>query len=203
MNKSHWYLLGVAYFALIVAATLCIAAREALWHNVVNAARCAGGVVRQALARIAQIVTSLATRIGIVALTWSECFGAVRRRGWSRTICAIAVGLVGCAGLATDAVAQQQPSFQLTWKDNSTNETGFEVERAVDAAGPFTRVAQVGANVTQWRDTTVTDVSRLHCYRVRAYLTVAGMTHYSQYSNTACGVHLQRPDDLSITVLAP
>lgn len=91
--------------------------------------------------------------------------------------------------------------FVLSWTDNSTNESGFEVERSVEG-GAFTRAGQVGSNVTQWTDTT--DTSKLTCYRVRAYLTAQNTTYHSAYSNTACGVHLPSPTGAVVTVaIAP
>lgn len=91
--------------------------------------------------------------------------------------------------------------FTLTWRDNSTNETGFEIERQV-GSGTMARAAQVSANVTQWRDTTA-DVSQLTCYRIRAYLTANNQTYYSDYSNTACGIHIPKPDQAVVTVSVP
>jgi fibronectin type 3 domain-containing protein len=41
-------------------------------------------------------------------------------------------------------------SVRVSWKDNSTNEDGFRVERAGSAAGPWTQVAATPANTTLW-----------------------------------------------------
>src|SRR5262249_15054808 len=44
-------------------------------------------------------------------------------------------------------------SVKLQWTDNSGNEQGFYIERAVSASNPaFTRVASVGPNVTQFSE---------------------------------------------------
>jgi Fibronectin type III domain len=50
------------------------------------------------------------------------------------------------AATATDAIT-------LTWSDNSSNETGFEVERASAATGPFGLVKTTAADATTWTDT--------------------------------------------------
>ncbi len=69
-------------------------------------------------------------------------------------------------------------SLTLTWTDNSTNETGYEVERST-AGGAFTRIASLGANTTA---RTVTGLSSVTTYsfRVRAI----NQSGASAYSNT-------------------
>ena len=68
-------------------------------------------------------------------------------------------------------------SATLTWTDNSTNETGFYVERADSGSSNFTRIATVGANVKTYKDVT----SRgNYVYRVQAF----NGSIVSAYSNT-------------------
>ncbi len=70
---------------------------------------------------------------------------------------------------------------QLTWKDNSTNETGFEIERCTGAGCTnFARIRTVAANTTRYNDKTVAGATT-YSYRVRA-TSSAGP---SGYSNTA------------------
>lgn len=54
----------------------------------------------------------------------------------------------------------------ITWNDNSTNETNFQIERAL-ADLAFAPIASVSANVTVYTDTTVSP-STGYWYRVRA-----------------------------------
>ncbi len=54
----------------------------------------------------------------------------------------------------------------LTWEDNSTDETGFSIERSVDS-GSFVEIATVGADVTSYQDTIV--LGTKYSYRVRAF----------------------------------
>ena len=78
------------------------------------------------------------------------------------------------------AAASGKRAIQLNWTDNASNETGFLVERATSAAGPFAQVATVGANVTSYKNSGL--VSRTtYFYRVRATNAVGS----SPYSNTA------------------
>jgi len=68
-------------------------------------------------------------------------------------------------------------SATLSWSDNSSNETGFYVERAPSGSSSFTRVGTVGANVRTFKDT----VARgNYVYRVQAF---NGVTT-SGYSNS-------------------
>ncbi len=54
------------------------------------------------------------------------------------------------AGTVPTGVVQ----VDLTWKDNSVNETRFEIERRLTGSLNFTRIGLVGANVTQFSDNT-------------------------------------------------
>jgi transcriptional regulator CtsR len=69
--------------------------------------------------------------------------------------------------------------INLTWRDNSTNETGFLVERAT-GTGAFVQVASLGANTTSYNSTGLT-ASSSYSFRIRA----TNVTGNSAYSNTA------------------
>jgi hypothetical protein len=58
-------------------------------------------------------------------------------------------------------------SVTLSWKDNSSNETGFKVERSTDGTN-FTQIATVGANVTTYTNTGLSPATQYY-FRVRAY----------------------------------
>jgi hypothetical protein len=70
----------------------------------------------------------------------------------------------------------------LTWTDNSTNESGFKIERKAEVSSIYAQVATVGLNVTSYTDSSLT-TGTTYCYRVRAYNTASD----SGYSNEACG----------------
>lgn len=74
--------------------------------------------------------------------------------------------------------------FTLTWTDNSTNETGFRIERAagLNATSGFAEIATVGANVVTYVDAGLPN-STSYSYRLRAYNSAGN----SGYSNTASG----------------
>jgi uncharacterized repeat protein (TIGR03806 family) len=85
------------------------------------------------------------------------------------------------------ASAASSTQINLTWTDNATNETGFEVERSV-GSGTFAPLAAIGADRTGYSDATVT-AGTTYNYRVRA---VAGTTT-SAFSNTASATPVAEP----------
>ncbi len=71
--------------------------------------------------------------------------------------------------------------IDLTWTDNSSNETGFRIERCTgDACTNFAEIATVGANITTYQDLTVA-FNTGYRYRVRAYHVITSAV----YSNVA------------------
>ncbi|MDP3910375.1 MAG: fibronectin type III domain-containing protein [Gemmatimonadales bacterium] len=89
----------------------------------------------------------------------------------------------------TSAVAVSESRIDVSWQDNSSNETGFEVHRST--AGPngaFTLLESTGAGITTFGDTGLSP-ARQYCYKVRAFKT-AGKTSDTQFSPTACATTL-------------
>lgn len=113
-----------------------------------------------------------------------------------RALAALLVSLllVFCCASLADA-------FSLTWRDNASNESGYEIERADAAAASlqFEVVGRVGENVSQFVDTKA-DPLRVTCYRVRAFRSTHRGEYFSAYSNTACAVRIRPPADLTIFV---
>lgn len=65
-------------------------------------------------------------------------------------------------------VATTSPRDQtvLTWRDNSLTETGFLIERSLSTTGPFTDIARLPANATQYTDTEIAN-GPTYYYRLR------------------------------------
>jgi acid phosphatase type 7 len=83
--------------------------------------------------------------------------------------------------LAATTVSSSQ--INLSWTDNSGNESGFRIERCKTAnCTNFVQVAQVAANVTTFADAGLTK-NTAYNYRVRAFNGGGN----SAYSNTASG----------------
>jgi predicted phage tail protein len=80
--------------------------------------------------------------------------------------------------VATPASTSQ---INLTWTDNSNNESGFKIERCTGTGCTnFTQIAQVGANVKTYSNSGRSS-NTTYLYRVRAF----NGANNSGYSNTA------------------
>jgi hypothetical protein len=69
-------------------------------------------------------------------------------------------------------------SVEISWNDNSTNETGFQIQRA-DTSMTFTDLADVLSDITQYRDSLLNENST-YSYRIRSY----NNDGYSDFSDT-------------------
>jgi len=69
---------------------------------------------------------------------------------------------------------------QLTWQDNSNNESEFIIERKYDSEPWWQEIDRVEANTTLYYDQDI-HCNQIHCYRVSAY----NPSGYSSYSNEA------------------
>jgi hypothetical protein len=88
-------------------------------------------------------------------------------------------GTVPAAPSGLTSVAANKSTINLSWIDNSTNETGFKIERSTNGTS-FTQIATVGANVKTFSNTGLKS-NKKYWYRVRAY----NATGNSAYSNVA------------------
>jgi hypothetical protein len=136
-------------------------------------------------------------------------------RGTARFVVASAALLIGCAGdapLAPEpaaltptavvaaltvapsgliATAVSGAAVKLDWKDNATNEAGYEVWRSqTGQAGTYTLRTTVAANLKTWKDTGLTP-EKQYCYKVRA--TSAGGDPPSAFSAGACATTWLKP----------
>ena len=93
------------------------------------------------------------------------------------------------SGLNATAVSAAQ--INLTWTDNSTNESNFLVERSSDGIN-FAQIDSVGAGVTNDASTGLSP-STLYYYRVRA----SNVSGNSAYSNTNSATTLAPPPGLT------
>jgi len=84
------------------------------------------------------------------------------------------------------AVGVSATQIDISWQDQSANETGFQVHRSLTGvSGSFALVATTGANVQSYGNTGLAPATQ-HCYQIRAVLVVAGNTIYSTFANIAC-----------------
>jgi subtilase family serine protease len=76
--------------------------------------------------------------------------------------------------------AAGKKSVTINWVDNSSNETGFKVERSTDGVN-FNQITTTGANVTSYKNTGLTSGTTYY-YRVRA-TNGAGDSAYSNIAS--------------------
>jgi hypothetical protein len=92
------------------------------------------------------------------------------------------------------AVGTSETRIDLTWQDNSTAETGFEVYRSpTGVPGTFARIVTTGANVVSYSNQGLMPLTQ-YCYQVRA-VKVRALTRYSAFSNSACATTPPPPPD--------
>lgn len=80
--------------------------------------------------------------------------------------------------------------IDLRWTDNSTNETGFRIERSTNANNGFTQIATTAAGVTTYSDSAGLERNTKYYYRVRATDATTGLN--SAYSNTDSATTVRR-----------
>jgi alpha-tubulin suppressor-like RCC1 family protein/chitodextrinase len=116
----------------------------------------------------------------------SHSFTAVARdaAGNTKTATAVTVTVSNIltpaapSGLVATFASPTQVS--LTWNDNSTNETGFRIERKVGTGGTYALLASVGAEIESYTDSTIV-VGIQYFYRVCATSSLGS----SAFSNEA------------------
>lgn len=88
--------------------------------------------------------------------------------------------------LDANAVAHNQ--VDLTWSDNASDETNYEVQRAPGGSGSYSTIATLGTGSSGYSDTSVSEQTS-YDYRVRALKGVAP----SDFSNTASVTTPEQP----------
>ena len=86
------------------------------------------------------------------------------------------------------AATPMSPDIDLSWQDNSGDEDGFQIERAVGAPDgmlSFTKIATVGADVTNYTDPGLKGPAS-YSYRVRAF-NAAGRSGYTNIATAPGG----------------
>ena len=109
-----------------------------------------------------------------------------------RRVAVIWILALGVVGIHRAAIAAQ---LTLTWSDNSSNESGFNIERRVGITGSYTQLASVGINVNSYSDSNLLN-STTYCYRVQSYNS-AGL---SGHSNEGCATTAAVTTSYTLTV---
>ncbi|MBN1669649.1 MAG: tyrosine-protein phosphatase [Kiritimatiellae bacterium] len=75
---------------------------------------------------------------------------------------------VPAAPSSLTANASSSSQIELAWQDNSTDETGFKIDRRQSGTGPWVRVTQTSANVTRHTDGGLMTATEYY-YKVKAF----------------------------------
>jgi hypothetical protein len=114
-------------------------------------------------------------------MTWGGTYSGMQHFGVT-VIRLNPPSLTAPSNLTATAISSSQ--INLTWQDNSSDETGFEIERKT-GSGSYSQIATLGANVASYSDAFLS-AGTIYYYRVRAY-TAAGNSDYSnEASATTC-----------------
>ncbi len=87
------------------------------------------------------------------------------------------VEVIPMAPTELKATVISKDQLDLTWKDNSTNETGFKIERKTDS-GNFTEIGSTATDLTTFSDKTV-ELNTNYTYRVYSFNQVGKSISYS------------------------
>ncbi len=87
---------------------------------------------------------------------------------------------------ALTAAANGWSKINLSWTDNSSNETGFEVHRSATSGGIYTIVGSVAAGIKVFTDTALTENTRYY-YKVRA-IGQYGESAFTAVANALTGL---------------
>jgi hypothetical protein len=73
------------------------------------------------------------------------------------------------------------PRLQLSWRDNSSDEDGFLIERKIGQAGAYVHLVTLPPNTVTYVDTSVQE-GLIYCYRVKAFKAAS----HSDPTDEAC-----------------
>ncbi|RFS19562.1 T9SS C-terminal target domain-containing protein [Chitinophaga silvatica] len=150
-------------------------------------------------------VTNVAAGVYPITVTFFQAGGdAVMEVYWSSTQAGITTrqlipaeafvdpntvtGSAPTAPSALKVTVNNYSKLNLTWTDNSNNETGFEIYRSTSSNGTFNIVATTAANVTAYTDTAL-NASTAYYYKIRAI----GQFGESAFTSTANATTSAKP----------
>jgi hypothetical protein len=123
---------------------------------------------------------------------------AIGDSSFSAAASATTLDVAPAAPSALAATTNSSSQITVTWIDNSTNETGFKLERSPDGATGWTQVATPAANATSHADTGLTSATTYH-YRLRATNAIGDSPFSAATSATTLDVAPAAPSALAAT----
>ncbi len=116
---------------------------------------------------------------------WNSAGDSGYSNSASATTQAAATAPAAPSNLSATAVSASQ--INLSWSDNSSNETGFKVERGSSSTGPWSQIGTTGAGVATYSDAAGLSPSTTYWYRVRAWNAVGDSAYSNNASATTSG----------------
>jgi len=132
-----------------------------------------------------------------------QATNAAGSSAWSNTANATTTGGLPAAPSNLVAKSVGCRTILLTWVDNSSNETSFQLSRSLTLNGTYTTIATLPANTTSYSNTGLT-LGKKYYYKVRS----SNSTGTSAWSNTAsatarCISNMQPEVELSLATVFP
>lgn len=117
------------------------------------------------------------TRVGTMTIAGQTC-----------TLTQTASGIVVVPLAPSDLLvtSSSQTQISLSWKDNSSDETGFKIEQKVSSNGVWSQIAITNANTTTFTDTNLSP-STQYSYRVRTTNASGDSAYSNEVSATTLG----------------
>jgi parallel beta-helix repeat protein len=100
---------------------------------------------------------------------------------------------------ALTAVVNSSSQITLNWVDNSTNETGFQVERSLTSGTGFTLISITASNVATFANTGLTNATA-YFYRIRSINSAGNSAYTSEVTSTTLQTIPAAPSALAATV---
>lgn len=120
--------------------------------------------------------------------------------GYSNVASATTKDVVPNTPQSLSAMPISNTQINLSWTDNSTNETGFEIERSTDGTN-FSKIAELGAGITNYQNTGLSTLSR-YWYRVRAKNPIGNSAYSNIADATTFDVPPIAPSNLIVTTVS-
>jgi hypothetical protein len=122
--------------------------------------------------------------------------------GYSNTTSATTLPSIPVAPSSLTATATSSSQINLSWADNSNNETGFKIERCQGiGCTDFAQIATVAVGVTSYANTGLV-AATTYQYRVRAYNTGGDSGYSSATSATTLPSPPAAPGNLTATAVS-
>ncbi len=119
----------------------------------------------------------------------------------SSTITVTTLNAIPAAPSSLSATADSSTQITLRWTSNSTNESGFKIDRQIGSGNWTTPYSQVAAGATQFHDSSLT-ASTSYSYRVRAYNSLGDSANTNIASASTLADPPGAPANLTATMVS-